>query len=188
MSDPKGAAGAAKVPFAMLPWAVIAEMALGHGEGGVKYGPHNWRESGGVNASTYRAAAMRHLVADMLGEEIDPDSGLPHIVKAMCSLAVLRDARIHGVAIEDGPPASAAGFMAAIGAQWTATRASAEAARQAMARPGPCTVCGGAGTIPNERARSARARRRCPMCQPDPHKAMRLDPGRGPRRLSNERG
>lgn len=134
--DPKADAGAARLPFGAVPWAVIAEMAIGHGEGAVKYDPHNWRESGGVCAQTYRAAAFRHLVADMLGEEIDAKSGLPHIVKAMCSLAVLRDARIHGVAVEDGPPPSPAGFMDALNDAWGVTRALASAERAAMAGRG----------------------------------------------------
>lgn len=110
-TDPKQAAGDAKIPFAALPVAVLAEDAVAHGEGALKYGRHNWRR-GEVLASTYFAAALRHLFAWFEGEDIDPDSGLPHLVKARASLGVLRDAQIHGTATDDRPPASPAGLMA----------------------------------------------------------------------------
>ena len=40
------------------------------------------------------------------GEDIDPDSGLPHIVKCLASLVVLRDAQINGKLTDDRPPSS----------------------------------------------------------------------------------
>ncbi|PYG32426.1 hypothetical protein C8N36_103175 [Pelagimonas varians] len=100
-----------KVPFQTLPMAVLAEMAVAHGEGATKYGPHNWRE-GQVIASTYYGAAMRHLCAWVEGEDLDPDSGLSHLTKAMTSLAVLRDAQIQGTAIDDRPRPSPPDLMA----------------------------------------------------------------------------
>lgn len=101
-NDPKQEAGMRKVPFQTLPMAVLAEMAVAHGEGAAKYGRHNWRE-GRVIASTYYGATLRHLCAWIEGEDIDPDSGLSHLTKAMTSLAVLRDAQIQGTAIDDRP-------------------------------------------------------------------------------------
>lgn len=47
---------------------------------------------------------MRHLMAWWEGQDLDPDSGLSHISKAMASLAVLRDCQIGGNAIDDRPP------------------------------------------------------------------------------------
>lgn len=110
-ADPKQSAGAAKVPMSALPMAVVAELAVAHGEGAAKYGRHNWRK-GEVLASTYYAATLRHLTAWFEGEDIDPDSGLSHLVKAMASLAVLRDAQIHGTALDDRPEPAPEGFMA----------------------------------------------------------------------------
>ena len=110
-ADPKQGAGAAKVPMGALPFAVVAELAVAHGEGATKYGRHNWR-GGEVLASTYFAAAQRHLTAWYEGEDVDPDSGLSHLVKAMASLAVLRDAQIQGRALDDRPPPAPPGFMA----------------------------------------------------------------------------
>lgn len=110
-TDPKQEAGLCKIPFAALPIAVLAEDAVAHGEGALKYGRHNWRH-GEVLASTYFAAALRHLFAWFEGEDIDPDSGLSHLTKARSALGVLRDAQIHGTAIDDRPPASPPGLMA----------------------------------------------------------------------------
>lgn len=121
-ADPKGAAGAAKAPFAALPFAVLAELAVACGEGAEKYGRHNWR-SGRVLASTYYAAALRHLVAWIEGEDIDPDSGLSHVVKVMSSLAVLRDADLCGVLDDDRPPASPPGLMDRVNTAWSGVRA-----------------------------------------------------------------
>ncbi|MQQ09118.1 hypothetical protein GFB49_11685 [Epibacterium sp. SM1979] len=109
-NDPKQEAGLEKIPFACLPIAVLAEDAVAHGEGALKYGRHNWR-NGDVLASTYFAATLRHLFAWFEGEDIDPDSGLSHLTKARASLGVLRDAQIQGRAIDDRPPASPADLM-----------------------------------------------------------------------------
>lgn len=112
-NDPKQGAGMAKIPFMALPRAVIAELAVAHGEGAAKYGRHNWRK-GEVLASTYYAAAERHLTAWIEGEDIDPDSGLSHLTKAMASLAVLRDAMICGTMMDDRPPSPPADFIAGL--------------------------------------------------------------------------
>lgn len=109
-NDPKQGPGALKIPFAAVPWTVMAELAVGFGEGELKYGRNNWRKTQ-VVSSTYFAAAMRHLTAWWEGEDIDPDSGMPHIVKAMASLGILRDAQIAETAIDDRPPPTPEGFM-----------------------------------------------------------------------------
>lgn len=108
MSDPKGLAGAKKIPMCCIPPAVELEMGAAMAEGGIKYGAHNWRNSGGVCATTYVAAARRHLIAWMMGEDLDPHSGggISHLTKAMASLAVLRDAQMHGEMIDNRPPPS----------------------------------------------------------------------------------
>jgi hypothetical protein len=38
------------------------------------------------------------------GEDIDDESGLSHITKAIASLTVLRDAQIQGKCLDDRPP------------------------------------------------------------------------------------
>jgi len=109
-NDPKQEPGMKKVPFHALPFAVLAEDAVAHGEGALKYGRHNWR-GGKVLASTYYAAALRHLVAWIEGEDIDPDSGLSHLTKARASLGVLRDAELQGCIEDDRPQPSPPDLM-----------------------------------------------------------------------------
>jgi hypothetical protein len=102
-TNPKDAIGSRKAPLSTLSMPVLLEMGLGMLEGGCKYGCHNYRVIG-VRYSVYFDATMRHLLAAWEGEDIDPDSGLPHLVKAMTSLMVLRDAQIRDLVQDDRPP------------------------------------------------------------------------------------
>ena len=56
--------------------------------GAIKYAPNNWRHVENADAR-YIAATMRHINAHRQGERVDPESGLPHLAHAMCSLAFL---------------------------------------------------------------------------------------------------
>lgn len=101
-SNPKDAIGIQKAPFSTIPAPVIAELGVAMLEGGLKYGRHNYREIG-VRTSVYYDATMRHLNSYWEGENVDPDSGLSHITKAIASLTVLRDAEIRGKVFDDRP-------------------------------------------------------------------------------------
>lgn len=103
-TNPKDAVGVKKAPISTLSGPVVAEMGLAMLEGARKYGRHNYRISG-VRASVYRDATFRHMNKWWEGEDIDPDSGVHHLVKALASLAVLRDAQIFNKCIDDRPPA-----------------------------------------------------------------------------------
>lgn len=50
--------------------------------GAQKYAAHNWRK--GISFSRLIAAAFRHLMAIMRGEDHDPETGLPHAAHLMC--------------------------------------------------------------------------------------------------------
>jgi hypothetical protein len=50
--------------------------------GANKYAAHNWRK--GISYSRLVAAMLRHLAAIQRGEDIDPESGLPHIDHLGC--------------------------------------------------------------------------------------------------------
>ena len=106
-TNPKDAIGVRKAPLSCVPMNVVAELGVAMLEGAAKYGRHNYRASG-VRASVYFDAIMRHLIAHWEGETIDPDSGLPHLTKAMAAMAVWRDAQLNGMEDDDRPPASAA--------------------------------------------------------------------------------
>lgn len=102
-SNPKDALGVRKVPLHVLPCNVLLEQGLALLEGGCKYGTHNWRVAG-VRASVYYDAAMGHLMDWWEGQDLDPDSGLSHVAKAIASLIVLRDAMMREMWNDDRPP------------------------------------------------------------------------------------
>lgn len=105
-TNPKDAIGIRKAPLSTVPLGVIVEVGTGMLEGSAKYGRHNYR-CAGIRESVYFDATMRHLIAYWEGEDIDPDSGLSHLTKALCSLVVWRDAQVQGMATDDRPPRSA---------------------------------------------------------------------------------
>lgn len=104
-TNPKDSFGIRKVPMSVVPCGVLAEIGVGMYEGTGKYGRHNYRAMG-VQASVYYDATMRHIMSWWEGEDIDPDSGLSHVTKAICSLVVLRDAMMQGMVTDDRPPRS----------------------------------------------------------------------------------
>ena len=53
--------------------------------GAQKYAPGNWLKVSEPH-ERYTNAALRHLVARIEGEVRDPESGLPHLAHAVCSL------------------------------------------------------------------------------------------------------
>lgn len=110
-TNPKDPIGASKTPASFLPPQVLWEAGLSMMDGACKYGAFNWREAA-VRASVYFDAARRHLDSWFEGEDEDPDSGENHIVKAITSLIVLRDAMIMDKWNDDRPPKGKAGYLA----------------------------------------------------------------------------
>lgn len=104
-SNPKDIVGIRKTAFSALPMRVVHEASLGMMEGALKYGRHNYRGVG-VRASVYFDATMRHLVTWWEGEDMDPDSKVHHVAKAITSLMVLRDAMLRDMMEDDRPPSS----------------------------------------------------------------------------------
>ena len=112
--NPKNAQGRKKPPVHLVPPVAILSEAMVFALGAEKYGPYNWRDAG-VPASVYFSAAMRHLQSWWDGEDLDPESGQPHLSHARACLAIVLDAKGLGKLLDDRPPAgSAAEFIAAI--------------------------------------------------------------------------
>lgn len=111
-TDPKDAIGSDKLPLDLALDSVNVAMAAAFAEGAMKYGRFNWRVMG-ARASVYQAALRRHMMAWWNGEDIDPDSGLPHLYKAVACLAILIDAEANGVLVDDRPPSLVGLFEAA---------------------------------------------------------------------------
>ena len=101
-TNPKDIIGMKKAPMSTLSAAVLFEMGLGMLEGARKYGRHNYRAMG-VSATVYYDAAMGHLMDWFEGEDIDLDSGMSHITKAMTTLLVLRDSMLMENWVDDRP-------------------------------------------------------------------------------------
>ena len=115
-TNPKDAIGCRKPPLSAIPWPVIYELGAAMFEGASKYRRHNYRVAR-IRASVYFDATMRHLVQWWEGEDVDPDSGVSHITKAIASLVVLRDAEIQKMVVDDRPPASPLSWMPDVQAQ-----------------------------------------------------------------------
>jgi len=106
-TNPKDAVAGSKPRwFSYLPIRVLTGIGLAMYEGARKYGAYNWRVAG-VRGSVYvDAAVCGHLQRWWEGEDIDEDSGLHHIDKAIASLMVLRDSIYEGNWTDDRPPAA----------------------------------------------------------------------------------
>jgi hypothetical protein len=76
-----------KPPMDLLDRTWLEEVSKVLAFGATKYGPHNWRS--GIEFSRLIAAALRHLHAFNDGENLDTESGLPHIAHASCCLMFL---------------------------------------------------------------------------------------------------
>ena len=102
LENPKEAIGQAKPSIHHIPPRVLLEIAQAMMEGSKKYGIYNYRKAG-VSFSTYYSSTFRHLIAWFEGEDIDKDSGLNHVVKAIAGLCVLYDSILEGNYQDDRP-------------------------------------------------------------------------------------
>lgn len=103
--NPKDAVGIKKVSMSCIPKAPLMLVAVAMQEGARKYGRHNYRASD-VQCMIYLDAAKRHLDDFEEGIDIDPDSDVHHVAKAIATLTVLLDAILQGRCIDDRPPKS----------------------------------------------------------------------------------
>ena len=78
---------AGKDPMELLDFGALRGVSRVLGFGARKYAAHNWR--GGLQYSRLLGATLRHLAAYSQGEDLDPETGLPHIDHALCELMFL---------------------------------------------------------------------------------------------------
>ena len=105
MSNPKDIEGQQKYCLSNVPAQVLAEVSIGFLEGAYKYTTFNFRETE-VFSKVYYDAAIRHLFSWFEGEDIDSESGLSHITKAICNLIILRDSQMQNMCADNRPPKS----------------------------------------------------------------------------------
>lgn len=73
----------------LLPWKAVGLVVDVLTYGAKKYSPDNWRDVP-EGKERYLSAALRHLSAYAQGEDIDAESGLPHLAHAAtCILFML---------------------------------------------------------------------------------------------------
>lgn len=109
-ANPKQTYGDRKLPVHLVPPSLVLEAALNMKDGGEKYGPYNYRNSR-VEAMTYVGAIMRHTMAYLDGEDVDPESksGATHLGAIAACVAILTDARNKGMLIDNRPTKGTAG-------------------------------------------------------------------------------
>lgn len=73
--------------FGLIPQEALEEVAKVYGYGALKYSDHNWRK--GYPWTLSLDALGRHISSFTKGEEIDPESGLPHLAHATFHLLTL---------------------------------------------------------------------------------------------------
>lgn len=87
MNKQEAKADAGKPRPSLVPVSLIEAVASIREYGVAKYhDPDNWRK---VEPQRYRDAAFRHWLSYLKGEELDPESGLPHLHHCACNLAFL---------------------------------------------------------------------------------------------------
>lgn len=98
--NPKDIAATSKVPMIVLPPVPLIHTAQVMRSGSVKYGPANWRDEP-IKESVYASALERHLVRYLAGEDVDRDSGAPHLAHIAANCFILMDAIEAGVLTRD---------------------------------------------------------------------------------------
>jgi hypothetical protein len=76
-----------KPDLSLIPLVTLEDEARVWMYGKAKYAAWNWAK--GMPWSVPLACALRHLAAFQSGEDIDPESGQPHLAHAMCNLRML---------------------------------------------------------------------------------------------------
>lgn len=77
-----------KPAFELIPLYLLEGEARVWDYGRRKYAPWNWAK--GMPWSVPFACAMRHLAAWQRGEELDPESGFPHLDHIACNIRMLQ--------------------------------------------------------------------------------------------------
>jgi Domain of unknown function (DUF5664) len=88
-----------KPPMSLLDAEYLEGIANVLGFGAKKYAAHNWRK--GINTSRLISSLYRHLGAINKGEDVDPESGLPHVYHLGCNTMFLASMLQHYPNLDD---------------------------------------------------------------------------------------
>lgn len=90
---------AGKPRMDLLPPRALLAVGSVMAYGATTYGAHNWRL--GLTWGRLCAAALRHTMAWLSGEQEDSESGLPHLAHAAASLLILLESIMEGYGSDD---------------------------------------------------------------------------------------
>ena len=76
-----------KRQWSLVDFAALTQMVQVLEFGARKYDVDNWRK--GLSYRQCMESCLRHLIAFLEGEDIDPESGLNHLGHAMCNIMFL---------------------------------------------------------------------------------------------------
>ncbi len=78
-----------KLPMELLSPIALEGTAAVLRFGAKKYAPNNWRK--GLSWTRLLGACFRHFSAILKGEDLDPETGLPHIDHLACEVMFLQE-------------------------------------------------------------------------------------------------
>lgn len=88
-----------KIRTDLLPFDALESVSAVLAHGATKYEARNWEK--GFAWGRLLGAAMRHLFSWAGGQDIDPESGLPHLSHAACCVLMLLALTIRGIGADD---------------------------------------------------------------------------------------
>jgi len=69
--------------------------------GAHKYSPENWKLLDNLQ-ERYTSACLRHILAEMSGEEVDSETNLSHLAHAICCLLFKLEVKLSGESKSEG--------------------------------------------------------------------------------------
>jgi hypothetical protein len=88
-----------KTRWDLLPFDAVDQVARVMTFGAEKYNDRNWER--GMNWGRLIGAAFRHLAAFARGQNLDPETGLPHLAHAACCVLFLLTYQLRGTPGDD---------------------------------------------------------------------------------------
>lgn len=143
-----GVKGVKSARFDLLPPEAIWQIALIYGMGAQKYAERNWE--GGYEYSKSYGALQRHLALFWAGEEVDEESGLPHMAHAAWHCLALLTFEIRRIGKDDRPLERASQSLDSMRAELTNPEIFGRVPFSPPDMPpgytGPMTICNRHGT------------------------------------------